>query len=242
MTALKIIQYLSLLGLIILLLSLSYWQWTRAHEKQLLLTQQTQKKQAEPLYISNLQHLPLAKIRYQNIVAVGHYDTQHTVLIDNQISAGKAGYFVLTPFILNNSTQTILVNRGWVLMNPDRRQLPTLGKIEPETLRISGRINYFPSVGIKLKGADLPTNTEPTIVQIVNTEILGKKLAQSLYPFQLELNQTEAYGFKREWTTTTLLSPEQHIAYAIQWLLLALTLTLLFLWFNFKKNDSTTKK
>ena len=63
MTALKIIQYLSLLGLIILLLSLSYWQWTRAHEKQLLLTQQTQKKQAEPLDISNLQHLPLAKIR-----------------------------------------------------------------------------------------------------------------------------------------------------------------------------------
>ena len=242
MTVLKIIQHLTLLGLIILLLSLSYWQWTRAHEKQLLLTKQTQKKQAEPVDISNLQQLPLAQIRYQNIVAVGHYDTQHTVLIDNQISAGQAGYFVLTPFIINNSTQTILVNRGWVLMNPDRRHLPTLDKIDEKTRRISGRINYFPSVGIKLKGAEIPTNTEPTIVQVVNPEILGEKLAQSLYPFQLELNQTEAYGFKREWTTTTVLSPEQHIAYAIQWLLLALTLTLLFLWFNLKQHDSTTKK
>jgi len=35
-------------------------------------------------------------LRYKKVQVSGHYDQAHQFLIDNQISAGKAGYFVLT--------------------------------------------------------------------------------------------------------------------------------------------------
>jgi surfeit locus 1 family protein len=54
-------------------------------------------------------------------------------------------------------------------------------------------------------------------------------------PFQIELDKNLADGFKREWQTATVMPPEQHIAYALQWFGLALTLTILFFWYSFKK-------
>jgi surfeit locus 1 family protein len=100
-----------------------------------------------------------------------------------------------------------------------------------------GRANHFPSVGIKLAGAEIPTDTSPAVVQIVDSEIIAKKLAYPLFNFQLELDKTLPNGFKREWHTTTLMLPEQHIAYATQWFALAFTLTVLFIVYSFKKSS-----
>ena len=100
---------------------------------------------------------------------------------------------------------------------------------------ISGRINNFPSVGIKLAGAELPTDTWPSVVQVVDSNILAKKLGYTLFQFQIELDKDLADGFKREWQTTTVMLPEQHIAYAVQWFALALTLTIIFIWYSYKK-------
>jgi surfeit locus 1 family protein len=66
---------------------------------------------------------------------------------------------------------------------------------------------------------------------------LTKKLAYSLFPFQIELDKELPEGFKREWQATTIMMPEQHTAYAIQWFALAFVLTLLFIWYSCKRND-----
>jgi surfeit locus 1 family protein len=75
------------------------------------------------------------------------------------------------------------------------------------------------------------------VVQVIDSQILAKKLDYSLFPFQIELDKDQAEGFKREWQTTTIMLPEQHTAYAIQWFALALTLTLLFIGYSCKRND-----
>jgi surfeit locus 1 family protein len=154
--------------------------------------------------------------------------------LDNQIINGKAGYFVLTPFVLQGSTQAILVNRGWIVANPDRHILPDV-RIKNIHATISGRINHFPSVGIKLTGAATPSQTSPAVLQIVDTQILAKKLAYPLFPFQMELAANMPDGYTRQWLTTTLMSPEQHFGYAVQWFGLAATLSILFFWYSSKK-------
>jgi len=72
---------------------------------------------------------------------------------------------------------------------------------------------------------------------LVDVNILAKKLTYPLMPFQIELDKDQQSGFKRDWQTTTVMLPEQHIAYAIQWFALAFTLTILFIGYSFKKND-----
>ena len=119
--------------------------------------------------------------------------------------------------------------------------LPDLQINKVQTI-ITGRINHFPSVGIKLAGAQIPTAGWPSVVQVVDNNELAKKLGYSLFEFQIELAKELPDGYKREWHTSTVMLPEQHTAYAIQWFALALTLTILFIVHGFKNNDAKSKE
>ena len=229
---------LAYLCLLPLLLALGIWQLGRSEEKSVFLKQQQLgSASAEIIELSARLENNVDALRYKKVRATGHYDPAHQFLIDNQISAGKAGYFVLTPFILAGETKAVLVNRGWVPLNKDRSVLPDVQMMQAPTV-VAGRINRFPSVGIKLAGAEIPTDGWPSVAQVVDSEVLAKKLAYPLFPFQLELDKDQPAGFKRDWQTSAVMLPEQHIAYAFQWFALAITLTLLFIWYSFKKNDN----
>jgi surfeit locus 1 family protein len=225
------------LCLLPLLIALGIWQLGRSEEKRVFLEQQGQElASSEIIQLSKASEDNVDRLRYKKVQATGHYDQTHQFLIDNQISAGKAGYFVLTPFVLQGEAKAVLVNRGWVPLNQQRSILPDL-QISSEQIQVIGRINQFPSVGIKLAGAETPTEGWPSVVQVVDSSVLARKLGYSIFPFQIELDKDQPEGFKREWQTTTMMLPEQHTAYAIQWFALALTLTILFIWYSFKKND-----
>jgi surfeit locus 1 family protein len=226
---------LGFLCLLSLLLSLGTWQLNRAQEKRGFLEQQAYSQTADVLTLSTEMVNRTEELRYRKLTVSGHYDVKQQFLIDNQISEGKAGYFVLTPFILKDENKAILVNRGWIPANQDRTRLPDVFMTSDANI-ITGRANHFPSVGIKLAGAEIPTDTSPSVVQIVDSQVLEKKLGYPLFNFQLELNKTLPNGFKREWHTTTLMLPEQHTAYATQWFALAFTLTVLFIVYSFKKS------
>jgi surfeit locus 1 family protein len=228
---------LAYLCLLPMLIALGIWQLGRSEEKRIFIEQQEQRlASAEIIQLSNAMEDNADSLRYKKVQVAGHYDQAHQFLIDNQISAGKAGYFVLTPFVLQGETKAVLVNRGWVPLNQDRMVFPDL-KIKNEQTTVTGRINRFPNVGIKLAGAEIPTEGWPSVVQVVDSQVLANKLAYSLFPFQIELDKDLADGFRREWQTTTVMLPEQHTAYAIQWFALAFTLTILFIWYSFKRND-----
>jgi surfeit locus 1 family protein len=219
--------------LLILLLNLGFWQLNRADEKRELITQQTEQRQASPLLLSADTDDNRDILRYRKATLTGYYDTTRQILLDNQIFKGKAGYFVLTPFVIAGGKKAVLVNRGWLLANPNRLILPDVTLKNSPTV-ITGRINHFPSVGIKLVGAEIPTNTTPALIQVVDSQVLAKKLGYALFSFQVELEASAAEGYTREWQTTTLMSPEQHFGYALQWFGLAFALTFLFFWYSCK--------
>ena len=237
----KIIPSLAYVCLLPVLLMLGMWQLDRSEQKRALLKLQEQAVATETLHLSADIDDKTDALRYRQVEVVGRYDVEHQFLIDNQISGGKAGYFVLTPLVLTGETKAVLVNRGWIPLNQDRSVLPDL-QINRVQATITGRINHFPSVGIKLAGAEIPTAAWPSVVQVVDSDVLAEKLGYSLFQFQLELDKELPDGFKREWRTSTYMQPEQHTAYAIQWFALALTLTILFIWYSFKNNDAQSKK
>lgn len=235
----KILPLFIFICLLALLLRLGFWQLGRAEEKREFLSIQQENMQREVLPINKL--LADNKVlRYGRAMLEGHYDTKHQFLLDNQFHGGKVGYFVLTPFVLAQGGQTVLVNRGWVLMNKDRTQLPNISFIPPEEpLSITGIINHFPQVGLVLAGADEPGQGWPSVVQLINTKKIFNKLKQPILDFQVQLSAEQPYGYIREWQVQTRIPPEKHVAYAFQWFSLAVTLTLLTLWGSCRthKND-----
>ncbi|MCF7964510.1 MAG: SURF1 family protein [Methylobacter tundripaludum] len=237
----KIIPTLAYLCLLPVLIGLGMWQLDRSEQKRALLELQEQAGATETLHLSEGIENNADTLRYRQVEVTGRYDVAHQFLIDNQISGGKAGYFVLTPFVLIGEAKAVLVNRGWIPLSHDRSVLPDL-QINQAQAIIAGRINHFPSVGIKLAGAEIPTEGWPSVVQVVDSHVLAKKLGYSLPPFQIELAKDLPDGFKREWQTPAIMQPEQHTAYAIQWFALALTLTILFIWYSFKKYDAESKE
>jgi surfeit locus 1 family protein len=172
---------LAYLCLLPLLIALGIWQLGRSEEKRLFLEQQEQRLASdEIIQLSTAIGDDADAHRYKKVQAAGHYDQTHQFLIDNQVSAGKAGYFVLTPFVLQGEDKAVLVNRGWVPLNQDRSVMPEL-QIKNEQTVVTGRINRFPSVGIKLAGAEIPSEGWPSVVQVIDSQILAKKLAYPIF-------------------------------------------------------------
>ncbi|GAW85959.1 surfeit locus 1 family protein [Bathymodiolus platifrons methanotrophic gill symbiont] len=231
----KILPLLVFVCLLALLLRLGFWQLNRAEEKREFLISQQDRMQRDVFPIAKLL-ADTKDIRYRRVILEGRYDVEHQFLLDNQVHNGKVGYLVLTPFILSADGQSVLINRGWVLMNKDRRQLPDIDFMPPQgKLSIAGVINNFPQVGLVLEGADEPGKGWPSVVQLINRQKINHKLNRSVLDFQVQLSADQPYGYLREWQVNTRIPPEKHMAYAFQWFALAATLTLLSLWMSCKK-------
>ncbi len=220
--------------LLVILCALGFWQIQRAEEKRQFLHQQKVAGRAERIDLNRLDRPGLKALEYKKVKVTGHYDSQHQFLIDIQIKNGQVGYFVMTPFLIAGHKQAVLVNRGWVQMNKDRTVKPEIALDQTET-EIMGRVNHFPVVGFKLTGADVPTEGWPAVVQLVNTDILTTRLGYPLLDFQIELDAEMAQGYGRDWKEQVIMPAEKHIAYAVQWFALAITLTILFAWYCIKK-------
>jgi len=227
----SLIPLLLYLALVTLLISLGFWQLGRADEKKIFLTKQQVSADKEVISLKSIIGADPETLRYRKVEISGRYDEEHQFLIDNQIVNGQAGYFVMTPLLVDGLKSAILVNRGWVALNKDRRVLPDVS-ITHLKATILGRVNNFPVVGIKLAGAEIPTDGWPSVVQVVDSDILADRLGYSLLPFQVELNGEMNDGYHREWRKSAVMPPEKHIAYAVQWFGLAITLTILFIWFG----------
>ncbi|SJM93744.1 SURF1 family protein [Crenothrix polyspora] len=230
----KLIPTIAYLCVLPVLIGLGIWQLNRAEQKQNFFKMQAHRLQSQIIDLTTDSQVDLTLLKYSKVRVSGHYDGTHQFLLDNQISAGVAGYFVLTPFILNGSTQAVLVNRGWIALK-DRSQLPQVDVVAtPQTLL--GRINSFPGVGIKLAGAEIPAKSWPSVVGVLDSAVLSTTVGYTIMPFQIELADTQPQGYKRKWQETTVMRPEQHTAYAVQWFALALTLTILFIRHRVKRD------
>ncbi|MBE0468906.1 MAG: SURF1 family protein [Methyloprofundus sp.] len=230
------IPFIVFIAVLAVLLRLGFWQLARADIKRAYLATQQTQSLMPPVALTELLALG-ADLRYRQVQLVGRYDVAHQFLVDNQILEGKVGAFVLTPFILAGNNTLVLVNRGWVAMSKGAQQLPDIDfKPASGELVLNGMLNDFPGVGLVLAGADEPSDSWPSVVQIINNAKIASKLNQPIFDFQVQLLADQPNGYTRNWQINRRMPPEKHIAYAVQWFALAITLILLILWISCKKN------
>lgn len=218
-----------------ILVALGIWQLQRADEKKQLMQRQAMRGDQQIVELNGQHSWQLNLLEYKPVVVKGQYDKAHQILVDNQIKQGQVGYLVLTPYFIAEQNQAVLVNRGWLPMNLDRTIKPDV-EFDRRVPQIKGRVNHFPVVGLKLAGADEPSEGWPVVVQLINTEKISAILGYPLLDFLIELDPSEPEGYLRSWEVPYTVSPDKHIAYAVQWFAMALALTGLFFWHGFRRS------
>ena len=209
-------------------LRLTFWQLERADEKRQWLTEQSERATLPPADLPTLQALDDPMHRHASIS--GHFDNAHNVLLDNRTLNGVAGYHLLTPFGTRKG-RWVLVNRGWLPRGNDRANLPTIAPITGN-LTVTGVV-YRPSRDVfVLKDMPLPDNQWPLRVQKVDFDAIGEQLGVELAPFEIRVTPELALGsnapLPRHWQDVTVMGPERHKAYALQWFALALAALLIY--------------
>lgn len=218
-----------------LFINLGCWQLARGKEKAVLQATYQTRLHQPPAPLQQL--LPQLKNpddwRYSPVTVTGHYDNAHTMLLDNKIYQHQVGYEVLTPFVPNNGSQHLLVNRGWIAADKNRQVLPTIPAITG-THQITGFIYVTPGKAFTL-GNVTETSAWPLRLQALDIPALQEALQQSLYPFVLLLAPSDASSdLVRDWQPTVM-SPSKHQGYAVQWFTFAGVLLIIFVALSFRK-------
>ena len=220
------------IALIALLISLGMWQLRRAEAKRVLFDSFATGTDATlPIDLKT----PSLR-RYQHVEASGHYDRTRQVLIDNMVNAGRAGYFVITPFALSGGGW-VLVNRGWVPLGASRAARPTI-PVAADTRQLHGRADNMPSPGIQLGDKVALAPPYPVVAAFPSHQEIVQLLHESAWSSATDLvllDPNEPDGFVRDWSAPGF-APMRHIAYAVQWFALAGTLLVIYIVTNLRQS------
>ncbi|MBM4195810.1 MAG: SURF1 family protein [Gammaproteobacteria bacterium] len=174
----------------------------------------------------------LATQRYAVIMASGGYDVAHQVLLDARTRDGRAGYEVLTPLVGDGTA--LLVNRGWIPANPDRRKLPDLA-VGDAPRQVTGLLDALPRAALRAGPSDTrPDLPWPRVMLYPTAADLAQALGYPVRDYQLLLDPVGADGFDRRWRPA-LLTPVEHIGYAVQWFALAGLVVVLYVVLNWRR-------
>ena len=209
-----------------MLVLLGFWQLARAEEKRHLLASYDARRTAEPMPISQLE--TTVDKAYRRVHLSGHFDAEHSVLLDNRTRDGKAGVELLQPFYDQASNLWLLINRGW-LPWPDRRTAAEYST--PPTLESLDAWVYVPPGATFQLQADAPSEHWPLLVNAVHPQALWQQLGRTGLAYEVRLEPGPA-AYQADWPVVAM-GPERHQAYAVQWFALAAALLGLFVYFGF---------
>lgn len=213
---------------------LGFWQLHRADEKRALISQAAAgQSQILNLNADNASQLP----RYQHVRVQGVFDSSHQILLDNMPSVqGQPGYRVWTPFKLNDMS-IVLIDRGWVAHSMNnaisKQSYPSL-QIDEQQRTLTGIVDELPRPGIRAGNAGIGA-AWPQLLNYPRIDELRTVYGESLQPRVVLMDADNADGFERRWQSKPWLTPERHIAYAVQWFGFAVTLLVIFVVVNLKR-------
>lgn len=228
-------------------LALGRWQLSRAAQKEALQAS-IETQQAYPaLEMADFLAVeqPLTEL-HRKVRLRGLWLPTQTLYLDNRQMHGQPGFYVLTPFALEGTTQTLMVQRGWVPRNfTDRTQLPPIDT-PAGLVDIEARIEPPPARLLQL-GADPPAQPASAAAPLPEkpADVANARIRQNLdletfrnetglplrTDFSLQQVGPASEGLLREWPVPAL-GIEKHYGYAFQWFGLAALVVILYVWFQ----------
>lgn len=214
-------------------MKLGFWQLERASEKEVLIAEHEARRTLSAVHISDVPAVT-GDLNGLPVLLKGQFEGDKFFLLDNRVLSGRVGFELLLPFRID-SGQLVLVNRGFVAMGRTRDETPVIPELKPVEIA-KGSIYLVRSSPFSPTEDSSEVTSWPRIVQQSNPEILQVLLGEPLYPHVVRLNFDDPNALPRHWPTTVM-QPVKHRGYATQWFVMALTITLAFAFFSFRKRD-----
>ena len=218
--------------LLVILVRLGIWQLDRAEEKRQILANQQDRLKLPVVKITGIA-IQTDELEYRRVQVEGAYETKYQLFIDNKVHNGKPGYEVVTPLKLKNHNSYVLINRGWVPMNPDRRILPVVDT-PTGNITVDGLIKVDPKDVADFGSKNRSNEGWPAVFRWANLQEIKQETGLQLQPFLLLMDKNAKHGFVREWKFVNL-PPERSTSYAVTWFSMATVLFIIYLVVNTRR-------
>jgi cytochrome oxidase assembly protein ShyY1 len=211
--------------------SLGNWQLRRAEQKLALQEQMLMRAEFAPVNSNALAPEQIPE-EFRRVVAKGEFIASWAVYLDNRPYQGRAGFYLLMPFKLAGSEQSVLVMRGWFPRDAiNREHIPTI-TVPEGVIQIEGRVRA--STGKVMQLGEAAALEPGAIAQNVDVAEFARASKLSLQTFIIEQTNDAADGLVRDWPIPSV-GIDKHKGYAFQWYSLALVAAVFFLVTGFKR-------
>jgi surfeit locus 1 family protein len=203
--------------IILVLLSLGFWQLYRLSWKLDLINQIENSLKVEPIELQNVE-----KKNYLRIKTSGQIDFEKQIYLYNLNESGKPGFEVINPIKIGK--EDYLINRGWISF--DKKNKPEINIIDQKNI-IGTLMLQSKSSSFKPKN-EIDKNYWFTL----DREDILKFTGRNFSKYIIYLNGN--YENPRPKVITAKIS-NNHKKYAITWFSMAISILLIYLYFR-KKN------
>jgi len=210
-----IIIWLVCITVVTTCLGLSYWQFSRAKEKQLQLDEFSQVELTSFEFIQALQNRSIEGLHGQAVSLMGRLEQQYTWFLDNRIVDGRVGVDVISLFKVAGLKKYLLVNLGFIPLQ-GRGQPETLFFDEIQNLNLVVKSRHLEHFTLAKSALESHSKRLQFIDHLYLSNLTGKDIYPAIF-YQLPDSAVIAEPHYQP----VVMSPEKHHAYALQWFLIA---------------------
>ena len=203
--------------IILILLSLGFWQIYRLNWKLELIEQIENSLKSDPVELSIIE-----KKNYLRIKTSGDIDFDKQIYLYNLNDAGKPGFEVINPIKIGE--ENYLMNRGWIPF--EKKDLPEINLVDQN--KIVGTLMLQTKASTFKPENDIEKNYWFTL----NRKDILKFTGRNFSEYVIYLNGD--YKIPKPRVITAKIS-NNHKKYAITWFSMAISILLIYLYFR-KKN------
>ena len=203
--------------IILVLLSLGFWQLYRLSWKLDLINQIENSLKIDPVELQNVE-----KKNYLRIKTSGQIDFEKQIYLYNLNETGKPGFEVINPIKVGN--EDYLINRGWISF--DQKNKPEINVVDQK--------NIIGTLMLQSKSSSFKPKNEvdKNYWFTLDREDILKFTGRNFSKYIIYLNGS--YENPRPKLITAKIS-NNHKKYAITWFSMAISILLIYLYFR-KKN------
>lgn len=224
---------LTLVG-VALFVRLGVWQLDRANQAQQLLAAFDAAPKAAFEDFAAVRVMPPMD-RFPHVRVSGQFLADRGYLRDEQMRDGKLGVEAYAAFAPSGTNEVLLVDRGWIAWSHEPGTHPALPPLPQGEAALTGVYAPFPGNGIRVGGNALARQTQwPKLTLAIDAQEIAADLNRPLLPRVLLLEADAASGFVRSWTPSVM-PPERHRGYAVQWFAFAVAAIVIFVLLHYKK-------